>query len=128
LRKKITMTKTSTPPALAVAQVFHQAWTSSKNLDQAMTCIADDITADAPGAHITGAQQYRGFLGQFMTMLTGIENIAAFGDDTTAMLLYYPHTAQVSDSPIAEYFTVADGKITRILLVLDGPSFAPPQG
>jgi hypothetical protein len=122
------MTKTSTSPALAAAQAFHQAWTSSKNLDQAMSYIADDITADAPGAHITGAQQYRGFLSQFMTMLTGIENVAAFGDDTTAMLLYYPYTAQVSDAPIAEYFTVADGKITRILLVLDGPSFAPPQG
>jgi hypothetical protein len=121
------MTQTSTPPALAAALAFHNAWTS-KNLDQAMTYIADDITSDAPGARITGAEQYRGFLGQFMTQLTGIKTIAAFGDDTTAVLFYYPQTAQVSDVATGEFFTVADGKITRIVLAFDRLSFGPPQG
>ena len=120
------MTRTSTPPALAAALAYHQAWTS-KDLDQAMTYIADDITCDAPGARITGAAHYRGFLGQFMTQLTSVETIAAFGDDTTAVLFYYPHTAQVSGAPTAECFTVTDGKITRSVLVFDRPSFAPPQ-
>ena len=121
------MTATSTPPALAAALAYHRAWTS-KDLDQAMTCVADDITCDAPGARIAGAEQYRGFLGQFMTQLTGVETIAAFGDDTTAMLFYYPHTARGSDAPTAECFTVADGKITRSVLVFDRLSFGPPQG
>jgi hypothetical protein len=120
------MTDPSTPPALATALAYHQAWTS-QNLDQAMTYIADDITCDAPGAPISGAQQYRDFLGGFMTQLTGVETVAAFGDDTTAVLFYYPHTANVSDAPAAECFTVADGKITRSVLVFDRPSFAPPQ-
>lgn len=31
------------------------------------------------------------------------------------------------DAPTAECFTVADGKITRSVLVFDRPSFAPPQ-
>jgi hypothetical protein len=39
--------------------------------------------------------------------------LAAFGDDTTAVLFFHPHTAHVSDAPTAECFTVADGKITR---------------
>jgi hypothetical protein len=47
---------------------------------------------------------------------TGVEAVAAFGDDTTAVLFYYPHTARVSDAPTAECFTVADGKITRSVL------------
>ena len=59
--------------------------------------------------------------------LTAAETVAAFGDDTTAVLFYYPHTANVSDAPTAECFTVADGKITRSVLVFDRPSFAPPQ-
>jgi len=29
-----------------------------------------------------------------MTQLTGVETVAAFGDDTTAVLFYYPRTAQ----------------------------------
>jgi hypothetical protein len=120
------MTDSSVPPALAIALAYHQAWTGH-NLDQAMTYIADDIACDAPGARITGTQQYRGFLGGFMTQLTGVETVASFGDDTTAVLFYYPHTAQVSDAPTAECFTVAGGKITRSVLVFDRPSFAPPQ-
>jgi hypothetical protein len=120
------MTEPGTPPALAAALAYHQAWTS-QDLDQAMTYIAGDITCDAPGARITGAQAYREFLGGFMTQLTGVQTVAAFGDDTTAVLVYYPHTASVSDAPAAECFTVADGKITRSVLVFDRPSFAPPQ-
>ena len=36
-----------------------------ESLREAVTCIADDITCDAPGARISGAQQYRGFPGGF---------------------------------------------------------------
>ena len=120
------MTHLSTPPALATALAYHRAWTSH-NLDEAMTYIAGDITCDAPGARICGAAQYRDFLGGFMTQLTGVQTAAAFGNDTTAVLFYYPHTANVSDAPTAECFTVAGGKITRSVLVFDRPSFAPPQ-
>jgi len=119
------MTQT-TSPALATALAYHQAWTSH-DLDKAMSYIADDITCDAPGAQISGAQPYRDFLGRFMALLTGVETAAAFGDDTTAVLFYYPHTASTSDAPAAEWFTVAGGKITRSVLVFDRPSFAPPQ-
>ena len=120
------MTDPGIRPALATALAYHQAWTS-QNLDQAMTFTAADVTCDAPGAQISGAQQYRDFLGGFMVQLTGVQTVAAFGDDTIAVLFYYPHTATVSDAPVAECFTVADGKITRSVLVFDRPSFAPPQ-
>ena len=122
----MTETTQTASPALRTALAYHQAWTS-KNLDQAMTHIADDIICDAPGAQISGAQQYRGFLGRFMTQLTGVQTVAAFGDNTTAVLFYYPHTANASDAPTAECFTVSGGKITRSVLVFDRPSFAPPQ-
>lgn len=118
------MSDTSTPQALATALAYHQAWTG-QNLDQAMTYIADGITCDAPGGQISGAQQYRTFLGGFMTQLTGVQTVAAFGDNTTAVLFYYPHTANISDAPTAECFTVTDGKIARNVLVFDRPSFAP---
>ena len=63
----------------------------------------------------------------FVRMLTGVTEFTIFGDDTTAVLFYYPHTANTSDAPTAECFTVADGKIIRSVLVFDRPSFAPPQ-
>jgi hypothetical protein len=55
------------------------------------------------------------------------QTVTAFGDDTTAVLFYYPHTANVSDAPAAECLTVTDGKITGSVLVFDRSSFAPPQ-
>ncbi len=120
------MTNPGTPPALATALAYHQAWTSH-DLDQAMTYIADDITCEAPGARISGAQQYRDFLGGFLARLTGTGPLTAFGDDTTAVLFYCPQTAIVSDAPAAERFTVTAGKITRSVLVFDRLSYAPPQ-
>jgi hypothetical protein len=70
------MTDPSTPPALA----YHRA----------LSYIADDITCDAPRARISGAQPCRDFLGGFMAQLTAVQTVAALGDDTTAVLFYYP--------------------------------------
>jgi len=120
------MTDPGNPPGLAAALAYHQAWTSH-DLDGAMNYVDDGITCDFPGGHIAGADQYRAFLGGFMSQLTSVENVAAFGDDSSAVLFYYPETAIASDAPAAEYFTVAHGKITRSLLVFDRPSFGPPQ-
>jgi hypothetical protein len=120
------MSTTATSPALSTAQAYHLAWTGH-DLDSAMRYVADDILCRAPGALIEGALRYRAFLGGFMATLTGVETFAAFGDEETAALFYYPHTSLVSDAPTAEYFTVTGGKITSTVLVFDRPSFAPQQ-
>jgi hypothetical protein len=112
--------------ALTTAIAYHQAWTD-KDLDLAMTYVAEQIVCEAPGGNIVGALQYRQFLDGFMQKLTGLSMIAAFGDEKTAVLMYYPHTTAVSDAPTAEWFTVADGKIVRTILVFDRLSFAPPH-
>ena len=73
---------------------YHQAWTS-QDLDQAMTYIAEGITCDAPSARICEARHYREFLGGFMAQLTGVQTVAVFGDDGTAVLFYYPGQRRV---------------------------------
>ncbi len=113
------------PTALATALAYHQAWTS-KDIDQAMKLVADQIVCEAPGRHVAGAAAYRQFLAGFAGQLTGVEMIASFGDSQTAVLMYYPRTATVTDAPTAEFFAVSAGKITRTVLVFDRPSFAPP--
>jgi ketosteroid isomerase-like protein len=47
--------------ALRVAMAYFRAWTS-KDLNQAMTFIADDIVCDAPAGRIDGAEAYRAFM------------------------------------------------------------------
>jgi SnoaL-like domain len=116
---------TTNPAALTTALAYHEAWTG-KDLDRAMGYVADDIVCEAPGGNVVGADAYRQFLGGFMAKLTGVEIVAEFGDDTTAVLVYYPHTQVVSDAPTAECFTVVDEKITHSVLIFDRPSSAPP--
>lgn len=53
-----------------------------------MTHVADDIVCDAPGGRIAGAGAYRAFMGPFVDGLASTRIIAAFGDETTAMVMY----------------------------------------
>jgi len=65
--------------------------------------------------------------GGFSQMMTGLTDIAAFGNEQNVVLFYCPHTAVTSTAPAAEHFTVRDGRIVESLLVFDRLSYAPPQ-
>lgn len=111
------MTET-TSPALAVALAYFHAWTGH-DLDKAMSYIADDIVCDAPAGRLAGAAAYRNFMAPFVQTLTGSELIAAFGDETTALVMYDTETRPVPSAPAAECVTVAGGKITRSRFIFD---------
>lgn len=115
---------TGTPLQSALA--YHRAWTSG-DLDGAMAYVADDIICRAPDGVITGKDAYRAYLRDFVQIMTGLTDVAAFGDEEQVLLFYYPHTATTSTAPAAEHFTIRDGQIGESLLVFDRLSFAPPQ-
>src|SRR6476469_1175900 len=118
----INMTNNSASPALRTALAYYHAWTSH-DLDTAMGYIADDIVCDAPAGRLEGAAAYRGFMGPFVQILTGSELIAAFGDDTTALIMYDTETVPVRSAPGAECLTVSDGKITYSRFIFDRAPF-----
>jgi ketosteroid isomerase-like protein len=105
-------------PALEVALAYYHAWTS-KDVDAAMARLADDVVCDAPAGRIEGVEAYRRFLGPFAEMLLGSELLAAFGDDTTAVLVYDTRTPPVESGPGAECLTVRDGKIVHNRFIFD---------
>jgi ketosteroid isomerase-like protein len=111
------MTET-TSPALRTALAYYRAW-SSHDVDEAMSYIAEGIVCDAPAGRLEGAAAYRAFMGPFVQILTGSELIAAFGDDTTAVVVYDTQTVPVQSAPGAECVTVADGKITHSRFIFD---------
>ncbi len=120
------MTDISQSAALETALAYHRAWTSG-DLEGAIAHVADDIICRAPGGDITGKDAYRGFLGGFAANVTGLTDVAAFGDEEHVVLFYYPHTAATSTAAAAEHFTIRDGQIVESLLVFDRLSFTPPQ-
>lgn len=120
------MTDISQSAALETALAYHRAWTSG-DVEGAIARVADDIVCRAPGGDITGKDAYRGFLGGFAANVTGLTDVAAFGDEEHVVLFYYPHTAATSTAAAAEHFTIRDGQIVETQLVFDRLSFTPLQ-
>ena len=115
------MTET-TSPALRTALAYYHAWTGH-DLDKAMSYIAPDIVCDVPAGRLEGAGAYRAFIGPFVQILTGSTLIAAFGDDTTALIMYDTETVLVASAPGAECVTISDGKITYSRFIFDRAPF-----
>ncbi|MGI8576981.1 MAG: nuclear transport factor 2 family protein [Nocardioidaceae bacterium] len=111
------MTEHSTA-ARDVALAYYRAWTRG-DFDQAMAHIAEDIVCQAPAGRLEGADAFRGFMGPFAQIVTRAELIAAFGDDTRAVLVYDTDTVPVQDAPGAECLTVTAGKITHLRIIFD---------
>jgi ketosteroid isomerase-like protein len=105
-------------PALQVALAYYQAWTRN-DIAAAMRHLADDVVCDAPAGRIEGAQAYQQFLGPFAQMLLSAELLAAFGDETKAVLVYDTRTPPVASAPGAECVTVRDGKIVHNRFIFD---------
>lgn len=110
------------PAALETALAYYEAW-STKDIDKTMSHVADDIVCDAPSGRIVGAAAYREFWAGFMTMLKGARLTAAFGDETTALIMYDTETLPVKSAPAAEYLTVKNGKITACRIIFDRAPF-----
>ncbi|RSN35327.1 nuclear transport factor 2 family protein [Amycolatopsis sp. WAC 04169] len=111
-----------TSPALDVALSYHHAWTG-KDFEKAMTYVADDIVCHTPGGPLSGAEAFRGFMGPFTEILTGSTLLSAFGDETTALLMYDTATLPVASAPGAELLTVLAGKIVELRIVFDRAPF-----
>ncbi len=108
--------------ALRTALAYYQAWTG-KDLDRAMSYIADGIVCDAPAGQLNGAAAYRDFMAPFVQSLREATLIAAFGDEHTAVVVYDTATVPVPSAPGAECVTVADGKITYSRFIFDRAPF-----
>ena len=112
----------TTSPALRTALAYHRAWTG-RDLDTAMTHVADDVVCDSPAGRLEGAQEYRGFMAPFLDIFTSATVLAAFGDETTALIMYDTETTVVKSAPAAECVTVVNGKITRSCFIFDRAPF-----
>jgi ketosteroid isomerase-like protein len=108
----------SSSAALETALAYYRAWTRG-DFERAMTYIAEDIVCQAPAGRIEGAEAFRGFMGPFAKILTRSELIAAFGDETKAVLMYDADTVPVKDAPGAECLTVRNGKISHLRIIFD---------
>ncbi|MEU0883934.1 nuclear transport factor 2 family protein [Lentzea sp. NPDC005914] len=109
---------TTTGSAQKIADEFVHAWTG-RDVEKALSLLADDVVCEAPGGRIEGVDGYRGFLQPFVTMITSATVIDVLGDDTHAAAVYTTDTPLVPDFRGIDHFTVENGKITHIICVFD---------
>ncbi len=112
----------TTSPTLELALAYYHAWTH-KDLDTAMSYIAEDIVCDAPAGRIHGAEAYRAFMAPFIQSVVTSSMIAAFADEQTALMMYDTETIPVKNAPGAECLTVRDGKIVHSRFIFDRAPF-----
>jgi ketosteroid isomerase-like protein len=120
------MTETVTT-ALDTVLAYHHAWTGH-DFDLAMRYLADDIVCQAPAGRIEGAAAFRDFMEPFSKTVTRSTLLSAFGDKTTALLMYDTVTMPVPHAPGAELHTVENGRITHLRLIFDRLPFARARG
>lgn len=104
--------------ALQVALAYHRA-VAAKDLDRAMTYVADDVVCDAPAGRLEGAGAYREFLAPFVRMLVSTELVGTFGDEHRAVIVYDSRTTLVASAPAAECVTVRDGRVAYSRFIFD---------
>ena len=112
------MTNPQTP--VAIARAFTQAWTS-RDMDTAARLVADDVIFDGPLGHTDGKKAYiEGLNGIAQAVaLTGVKIIAAFGNDTQALIMYELITGRFGALTCAKLFTIRAGKIQTDRLTFD---------
>ena len=112
------MTET-TITAQQVAEGYARAWTS-RDIDTAMSYIADDIVCEAPAGTIEGKAAYREFTETFVTRLLVTGRVTAvLSGDNSASVLYTNDTKVLSGMRAIDYATIENGKITHLITVFD---------
>lgn len=116
------MSNTASSPALQVAMTYYEAW---KNRDHAtaMKVVADNVVSETPFGTVQGGDALHKGESEFAHILKGATLVAAFGDETTALLMYYTHTQPVPSVLSSKHFTVENGKITGLKGVFDKSAF-----
>lgn len=106
----------STPAA--ISRAFTEAWVSH-DMDTVAGYVTDDVTFDGPVGHSVGRQAYVEGLSKFAQLVTGVKILAAFGDDTQALIMYELATPAFGALTCAELHTYRDGKIATDLFTYD---------
>lgn len=119
------MSTPSLPTQIALA--YYRAWTSH-DIDAAMEYVAEDVVCHAPVGRFNGAAALRGFMEPFANALISSELLAAYGDESSAVLVYDTANPAVTSAPAAELYQVNDRQITAVRIVFDRLPFALARG
>jgi len=105
--------------ALETARAFEAAW-QGKDLERARSYLADDVAFESPFGRETTAEATIGQYAGFAQSVNGpAREVAAFGDDSNALIMSEVASSVFGRVVSAACYTVRHGKITSEVLVYD---------
>ncbi len=118
---------TTQPATVSSARAFTEAWTRLV-MDTTSRYLTDDVVFDGPLGHVEGKSEYLDSLKRLVGAMgiTGVEILAAFGDDAQVLIMYTLKTTAYGDLTCAKLLSFHDGKIARDTLTFD--SYKVRQG
>jgi SnoaL-like domain len=106
------------PSTRDVVHGYYDAWTS-RDLDRARGCLADDLEFQGSLQRFTRANDFIPALEQFLQILEDVRLLKELYEGDDAMMLYDCVAGPAGTIRTAEAFTVRDGRIRDIKLVFD---------
>jgi hypothetical protein len=100
--------------ALAYLEAF-----AKQDLTTAATYVADDIEFVSPRVHLHGKTDTLAAVGEFAQVVTGLDVLATLVDGDHVLVMYDMHTTPFGTIRAVDHLTLADGRITKDLLVFD---------
>jgi limonene-1,2-epoxide hydrolase len=112
-----------TSPA-AVVEAWSKAL-SARDFDRARSLLADDLRFEGPIDTFDRADDYITAIRNLMGMARGMEHqgMIVQGDEVA---VFYRLDTPVAVAPVAEWYTIRDGKITQLRAYFDARPFARP--
>ncbi len=90
----------------------------------ARSLLADDLHFVGPIDEFHRADDYLGALRHLFSMVRGVENQATVAQDADVVRFTVLDT-EVARAPVAEWYTVRDGRIAELRAYFDARPFAP---
>lgn len=99
---------------------------AGRDFAAARSLLADDLRFEGPIDRFDRADDYMKAISGLYGMVKGVEHQAtiAQGDDVA---VFYLLDTPMAKAPVAEWYTVRDGKVVQLRAYFDARPFAPPQ-
>lgn len=114
-----------------VVERYFDAWTA-KDFETARSLLADDLHFTGPIETLDNADALMESIKGLAQIVTGAERRGLVEQGEQVCVIYDLHTVAIPTAPVAEWYTVRDGKIASLQAFFDARPFAAmfekPQG
>ena len=111
------------PSSGEIVERYFDAWTS-KDFDTARSLLHDDLSFRGPIETLDSADAMMESIKGLAQIVTGAERQGLVEQGEQVCVIYDLHTVPIPTAPVAEWYTLRDGKIASMQAFFDARPFA----